>query len=63
MGHLSIDVRSRIANMWRANFKMKDIIERLAEGVKVSRTVVHNLLTKFKQTESIGDTKRRARLR
>jgi transposase len=50
--------------MWRANFKMKDIIERLAEeGVKVSRTAVHNLLTKFKKTESVGDIKRRARSR
>jgi hypothetical protein len=50
--------------MWRANFKMKDIIERLAEeGVKVSRTAVHNLLTKFKKTESVGDMKRRARSR
>ena len=65
MGRLSIDVRSRIVNMWRANFKVKDIINiyRLAEeGVKVSQTAVYNLLTKFK-TESIADMKKRARSR
>ena len=60
---MSIDVRSRIVNMRRANFKIKDIVDRLAEeGVKVSRTAVYNLLTKFK-TESIADMKRRARSR
>ena len=34
---LNIDVRSRIVNiMWRAKFKVKDIVDRLAEGgVKV----------------------------
>lgn len=64
MGRLSIDVRSRIVNMWRAKFKVKDIVDRLAEeGVKVSRTAIYNLLTKFRRTESIGDIKRRARSR
>ena len=64
MGRLSIDVRSRKVNMWRAQFKVKDIVDRLAEeGVKVSRTAVYNLLTKFKKTESITDMKRRARSR
>ena len=64
MGRLSIDVRSRIVNMRRANFKVKDIVDGLAEeGVKVSRTAVYNLLTKFKKTESIADMNRRARSR
>ena len=37
MGRLNIDVHSRIVNiMWRAKFKVKDIVDRLAEGgVKV----------------------------
>ena len=37
MGHLSIDVHSRIVNItWRAKFKVKDTVNRLAEGgVKV----------------------------
>ena len=61
---MSIDICSRIVNMRRANFKVKDIVDRLAEeGVKVSRTAVYNLLTKFKKTESIADMKRRARSR
>lgn len=64
MGRLSIDVRSRMANMWRAQFKVKDIVDRFAEeGIKVLRTAVHNLFTKFKKTESIADMKRRARSR
>ena len=64
MSRLNVDVRARIVNMWRAKFKVKDIIDRLAEeGVKVSRTAIYNLLTKFKKTESIGDMKRRPHLR
>ena len=45
--------------MWRAKFKVKDVVHWLAEGVKVSRTAIYNLLTKFKKTESIGDMKTR----
>ena len=46
--------------MWRAKFKVKDIVDRLAEeGVEVSRSAIYNLLTKFKKTKSIGDLKRR----
>ena len=60
MACLGIDVRSRIVNMWRANFKVKDIMKRLAEeDVKVSRTAIYNLLAKFRKTESIGDIKRK----
>ena len=58
-----IDVSSRMVNMWRAKFKLKDIVDRFAEGVKVSRTAVYNLLTKFRKTESIGDIERRPRSR
>ena len=55
---MNVDICARIVNMWRAKFKVKDIIDRLAEErVKVSRTAVYNLLTKFKKTESIGDEK------
>ena len=64
MGRLNMDVHARVVNMWRAKFKVKDIVDRLAEeGVKVSHTAVYNLLTKFKKTESIGDMKRRPRSR
>ena len=58
MARLSIDVRSRIINMWRANFKVKDIMKKLVEeDVKVSRTAIYNLLAKFRKTELIGDIK------
>ena len=64
MGRLSVDVRARIVNMWRANFKVKEIMGRLAEeGVEVSRTAIYNLLTKFKRTESIGNLMRRSHSR
>ena len=52
--------------MWRAKFKVKDIVDRLAEeDVKVSRTAIYmyNLLAKFRKTESIGDIKKRPRSR
>ena len=51
------DVHSRIVNMWRTKFKMKDIMAE--KGIKVSQTAVYNLLTKFRKLESIGDIKRR----
>ena len=52
MGSLSVDVRSRTVNMWRAKFKVKDIVDKLAEeGGKVSRIAVYNLLTKFRKTD------------
>ena len=64
MARLSINVCSRIVNMWRAKFKVKDIVDRLAEeDVKVSRTAIYNLLAKFRKTESIGDIKKRPRSR
>ena len=48
--------------MWRAKFKVKDIVDRLAEeDVKVSRTAIYNLLAKFMKTKSIGDIKRKPR--
>jgi hypothetical protein len=50
MGRLSIVIRATIVNMWRAKFKVKEIVERLAEGVKVLHTAVYNL-SKFKKTE------------
>lgn len=51
MSRLNVDVRARIVNMWRAKFKVKDIVDSLAEeGVKVSCTAIYNLLTKFKKT-------------
>ena len=60
MGRLNVDVHARIVNMWRANFKVKEIMGRLAEqGVEVSRTAIYNLLTKVKRMESIGDLIRR----
>ena len=58
---MSIDVHSRIVNMWRAKFKVKDIVDRLAEeDVKISRTAIYNLLAKFRK---IGDIKKRPRSR
>ena len=44
---MNVNVRARIVNMWRANFKVKEIVSRLAEkGVEVSCIA---------RTESIGD--------
>ena len=43
MARWSIDVWSRIVNIWRANFKVKDniIMKRLAEeDIKVSRAAI-----------------------
>ena len=61
---MNVDFCARIVNKWRANFKVKEIVGRLAEeGVEVSRTAIYNLLTKFKRTESIGDLTRRPRSR
>ena len=40
---------------------MKEIVERLAEGVKTSRTTVYNLLSKFRKINSIADIKRQPR--
>ena len=60
MGRLSIEVRARVVNMWRAKFDVKAIIDRLAEeGVKVSRTTIYNLVSKFKKTNLVGDIKKR----
>ena len=43
MGRLNVDVCARIVNMWRAKFKVKNIVERLAkEGVEVSCTAIYN---------------------
>ena len=64
MGRLSYELRARVMNMWRAKFTVKDIVNRLAEeGVKVSRTAIYNLVSKFQKTNSIADIKRRPRLR
>ena len=65
MGRLSIEVRARVVNMWRAKFDVKAIVDRLAEGgVKVSRTTtIYNLVSKFKKTNSVGDIKKRPRSR
>ena len=58
MGRLSIKVRARVVNMRRAKFDVKAIVDRLAEeGVKVSRTTIYNLVSKFK-TNSLGDIKK-----
>ena len=44
--------------MRRAKFDVKAIVDRLAEeGVKVSRTTIYNLVSKFK-TNSLGDIKK-----
>ena len=59
MGRLNVDAHARIVNMWRAKFKVKEIVERLAEGVEVGYTAIYNLLSKFKKTELIGDLTRR----
>ena len=46
---MNVDVRARIINMWRAKFKVKEIVERLTEeGVEVSRTAIYNLLSSRK---------------
>ena len=64
MPRLSYELRARIMNMWRADFPVKEIVERLAEeGVKASRTAIYNLLSKFQKTNSIADIKRRPRSR
>ena len=42
MGCLNVDIRSRIVNMWSAKFKVKDIVDRLAEeGVAVLRSAIY----------------------
>ena len=58
MGRLNVDAHARIVNMWRVKFKVKEIVERLAEGVEVGYTAIYNLLSKFKKTELIGDLTR-----
>lgn len=47
MGCLSLKDRVRIVNLWRAKFAVKDLVERLAEGVEVSRAAIYNLVIKF----------------
>ena len=47
--------------VWRAKFGVKDIVDRLAEGVKVLWNAVYSLLTRFRKRESIGDMKRKVR--
>ena len=64
MGRLSVEVRARVVNLWRAKFTVKDIVERLAEEeVEISRTAIYNLVSKFSQTNAVGDMKRRPRSR
>ena len=64
MGRLSLEARARVVHLWRAKFTVKQIIERLAEeGVEVSRTAIYNLIAKFHKTNSVGDIKRRPRVR
>ena len=63
MPRLSYEVRARIMNMWKAKFSEKEIVERLVEGVKASRTSIYNLVSKFQRTNSIADITRRPCLR
>ena len=58
MPRLSYEVRARIMNMWRAKFTAEEIVDRLAEGVKASRTSIYNLVSKFHRTNSIADITR-----
>lgn len=63
MGWTTIETRTRIIHLSNSEFTQKAIIERLAEGGKILRAAIYELIKKFKKHDTIADLRRTPRPR
>lgn len=59
MGQMSIESTVRVINLWKVNYMVRDIVERLAEeGKTVSKAAMYDLMAKYKRTGLVEDLRR-----
>ena len=56
IGRLSYSTRTTVVELWRRNFRLKDIQEHLlVEGIVISKKSLRVLIRKYKRTGSVAD--------